>query len=151
MKAAKMILYMETGEVFARKTDCGAGYNKAGHITVPLRGHKPDCQVWNVQEDIHDAVKEYEVTPGKTRTDALKRMHEQYGHPDTLKTISVLKCDANAAKEIADLEKQLMTEMKQLEEYNRPTTLNQLLSLPFQHVLRYFISAKFYIFFTTSI
>ena len=66
------------------------------------------------------------------------------------KMLGVLKCDTNIKNEVEDLEKRLMQKMNDYQDFQRPTTFNSLLSLPFQHVLRYVTSLIIYIFVTTS-
>ena len=53
------------------------------------------------------------------------------------KQIDLFLVDASVKSEIEQLERELHCEMTQSRNFQRPTTFNSLLALPFQHVLRY--------------
>ena len=58
------------------------------------------------------------------------------------KMIELMKCDPTVLEDVENLERMMMKEMEETNNRKLPTTFNTLLSLPFQHVLRY--SSIFY-------
>ena len=54
------------------------------------------------------------------------------------KMIELMKCDPNVLDHVEAFEKEMMEEMNRTNNHKLPTTFNNLLALPFQHVLRYF-------------
>ena len=53
------------------------------------------------------------------------------------KMIDLMKCDPTVKEDVKNLEDMMMKEMDITNNRKLPTTFNNLLSLPFQHVLRY--------------
>ena len=53
------------------------------------------------------------------------------------KMIDLMKCDPTVKEDVENLEDMMMKEMEITNNRKLPTTFNNLLSLPFQHVLRY--------------
>lgn len=53
------------------------------------------------------------------------------------KMIDLMKCDQTVSGDVENLEEMMVKEMKKTNNYKLPTTFGTLLSLPFQHVLRY--------------
>ena len=53
------------------------------------------------------------------------------------KMIELMKCDPNVLEDVENFENRMMEEMEETNNRKLPTTFNTLLSLPFQHVLRY--------------
>ena len=53
------------------------------------------------------------------------------------KMIELMKCDPNVLEKVESFEHQMMEEMDKTNNRKLPTSFNTLLSLPFQHILRY--------------
>ena len=53
------------------------------------------------------------------------------------KMIQLMKCDPNVLDDVEMFEKEMMDHMNATNNRKLPTTFNNLLALPFQHVLRY--------------
>ena len=51
--------------------------------------------------------------------------------------IQLMKCDPNVLEDVEIFEKEMMDQMNATNNRKLPTTFNNLLALPFQHVLRY--------------
>ena len=51
--------------------------------------------------------------------------------------IQLMKCDPNVLDDVEMFEKEMMDHMNATNNRKLPTTFNNLLALPFQHVLRY--------------
>ena len=55
------------------------------------------------------------------------------------KMIELMKCDQSVYLQVESFENQMMEEMDKTNNRKLPTSFNTLLSLPFQHILRYFL------------